>query len=239
MKKRYREVAARIIADLKAGLLKIGDPMPSEAVLCERFGASRSTIRNAMAELEKLGLIERKQGAATRILSTEPTQTYVHSMSAAGDLMQFAGPSWRKVHETTSIVADESLARTLQDRPGRHWVRISQTRHIDTLSAPVGWTDVYLSQDYADIAEEIPTYPGLVYSLLEDRHDVVIHEIRQSIGATPVPRELADILQVEPGDHALELRRNYLDKDGIGQIITLSVLPARHYRYDITLQRRA
>lgn len=239
MKKRYRDVAARIMADLKAGLLKTGDTMPSEAVLCERFGASRSTIRNAMAELEKLGLIERKQGAATRILSTEPTQTYVHSMSASGDLMQFAGPSWRKVHETTSIVADESLARALQDRPGRHWVRISQTRHIDTLSVPVGWTDVYLSQDYSDIAAEVPTYPGLVYSLLEDRHDVVIHEIQQSIRATPVPSELAKILQVEPGDHALELRRTYLDKDGCGQIISLSVLPAQHYSYDITLRRQA
>ena len=239
MKKRYRDVAARIMADLKAGVLKTGDAMPSETVLCERFDASRSTIRNAMAELEKLGLIERKQGAATRILSTEPTQTYVHSMSAAGDLMQFAGPSWRKVHKTAAIVADENLAQKLQDRPGRHWIRISQTRHIDTLSAPVGWTDVYLSQEYADIVEEIPTYPGLVYSLLEARHDVVIHEIQQSIGAGPVPRELADILQVEIGDHALELRRNYLDKDGVGLIITLSILPAQHYSYDITLQRRA
>lgn len=239
MKKRYPEIAARIMAELKAGDLKVGDAMPSEAVLCDRYNTSRSTIRSAMAELQRLGLIERKQGAATRILSIEPPPTYVHSMSAAGDLMQFAGPSWRKVREITPIVADEALAQKLQDRPGRRWVRISQTRHIDTLSAPVGWTDVYLCEKYSDIAEEVPSYSGLVYSLLEDRHNVVIHEIRQSIRAAPVPRELADVLQVDPGDHALELRRNYLDKDGAGQIITLSILPAQHYSYDIILRRQA
>ncbi|HBT02538.1 MAG TPA: GntR family transcriptional regulator, partial [Citreicella sp.] len=110
MKKRYPEVAARIMTDLRSGAFKIGDTMPSEAVLCARFGASRSTIRGAMAELERLGLIERKQGAATRVISTEPPPTYVHSMSATGDLMQFAGPSWRRVREVLPVVADEALA---------------------------------------------------------------------------------------------------------------------------------
>ncbi len=213
--------------------------MPSEAALCARFEVSRSTIRSAMRELERLGLVERRQGAATRVLSVEPPRTYVHSMSATGDLMHFAGPSWREVVETVPVIADETLARRLDDRPGRRWVLIRQTRHIDTLSAPVGWTDVYLSEAYSDIAEAVPDYPGLVYALLEERHDVVIHEIRQSIRAAPVPAEHARTLQVAAGDHALELRRRYLDKDGAAQIITLSILPARHYSYDINLRRQA
>ncbi|WP_029620651.1 GntR family transcriptional regulator [Pseudorhizobium marinum] len=238
MKKRYAEVAAQIMADLKTGDHRRGDLMPSEAVLSARFDASRSTIRSAMAELEKLGLIERKQGAATRILSTEPPPTYVHSMSTTGDLMQFAGPSRREVREIGPIVADEALANQLKDRPGRRWIRIRQTRHIESLASPVGWTDVYLSEKYADIAADVPGYSGLVYSLLEERHGVIIHEIRQSIRAAPVPEEVASTLQVAPGGHALELRRNYLDKDAISQIITLSILPAEHYHYDITLRRQ-
>ncbi|WP_158971284.1 GntR family transcriptional regulator, partial [Chachezhania sediminis] len=156
MKKRYPEVAARIMADLRSGNFRVGDPMPSEAVLCARFGASRSTIRSAMAELQRMGMIERKQGAATRVTSTEPPPTYVHSMSATGDLMHFAGPSFRKVQDIAPLVADEALAQRLGDRPGRRWMLIRQTRHIDGQDAPVGWTDVYLADDYADIADEIP-----------------------------------------------------------------------------------
>lgn len=239
MKKRYHMVAARIMAELRSGTIKVGDPMPSEAVLCTRFDASRSTIRSAMAELERLGLIERRQGAATRVISTEPPPTYVHSMSAADDLMQFAGPSWREVRETLPVVADEALAARLNDRPGRRWILIRQTRHVREQAAPVGWTDVYLDEEYADIAPEVPDYPGLVYALLEERHDVVIHEIRQSISAVPVPADLAEPLQVSAGSRALQLQRHYRDAGGVNRIITVSVLPAENYRYEITLRRQA
>lgn len=236
MKKRYPDVVKRMLIELRSG--KIGDVLPSEAVFCERFGASRSTIRSALLELQRLGLIERRQGAPTRILSTEPPPSYVHTMSATGDLMQFAGPSRRKVQSIAPTVADEALAEQLQDRPGRRWVLIRQTRHIDGQEAPVAWTDIYLCESYADIAGDIPDYPGLVYTLLEERHAVVIREIHQVVRAVPVPVDLAVLLQVEAGSHALELRRCYRDADGKNRIITVSTMPAEHYSYEILLRRQ-
>ncbi len=192
-----------------------------------------------MAELQRLGMIERKQGAPTRILSSEPPTTYVHSMSVTGDLMQFAGPSWREVQEIVPLVADEQLAQRLGDRPGRRWVLIRQTRNIEQQSAPVGWTDIYLSEEYGQIAEKVKNYPGLIYVLLEDETNVIIHEIEQSIKAVPVPEDLASALQVAAGDHALELRRQYRDASNNSHMITLSILPAKHYTYEITLRRQA
>ncbi|WP_319533005.1 GntR family transcriptional regulator [uncultured Cohaesibacter sp.] len=239
MGKRYLDVAAQITKELKSGVFKVGDALPSEAVLCERFQASRSTVRAAMAELQRLGMIERKQGAPTRVLSNEPPTTYVHSMSVTGDLMQFAGPSWREVQEIVPLVADEQLAERLGDRPGRRWVLIRQTRNIEGQSAPVGWTDIYLSQEHEQIAEQVKDYPGLVYVLLEKETSIVIHEIEQSIRAVPVPDDLANALQVAAGDHALELRRQYRDANNNSQIITLSILPAKNYTYEITLRRQA
>lgn len=238
MKKRYPEVAVQIMSNLRSGDVQVGDSMPSEAVLCKKFGASRSTIRSALAELQNLGLIERKQGAPTRVLSTEPPPSYVHTMHATGDLMQFAGPSWRNVQSIMPIVADEALAERLQDRPGRKWVLIRQTRHIEGREAPVCWTDVYLCENYADIADEIPNYPGLVYALLEERHQVVIREIRQLIRAVPVPEELAEPLNVKPGDHAMELSRGYRNASGENKIITVSTLPAESYSYEIIMRRQ-
>lgn len=238
MKKRYPDVVKQILAELRAGKVKAGEFLPSEAVLCEQFGASRSTIRSALSELQRLGLIERRQGAPTRVLSTEPPPSYVHTMTATGDLMQFAGPSYRQVQSIAQMVADEDLAEQLRDRPGRRWVLIRQTRHIDKQVPPVAWTDIYLCQTYADIAEEISSYPGLVYLLLEERHPVVINEILQSIRAKPVPAELASPLQVEPGTPAIELLRRYQDAEGNNAIITVSTVPAEHYSYDFVLSRK-
>ncbi|MDR5905593.1 GntR family transcriptional regulator [Franzmannia qiaohouensis] len=238
MKKRYTNVAQRIMQDIRSGGFQVGDPMPSEAELCAQFGVSRSTIRSALSQLQRLGLLERKQGAATRIKATEASPTYVHAMTASGDLLQFAGPSWRKVHGATYIVADEALAEQLDQRPGRRWVRISQTRHVESQQAPVGWTDVYLCERYADIVDEIPEYSGLIYALLEERHPVLVHEIRQAVSAVPVPEHLADELEVAAGDHALELTRHYLDAEGESLIVAISILPAQHYRYEIRLKRQ-
>lgn len=239
MKKRYPAIAQQIMEEIRSGAFSVGDPMPSEAELCARFEASRSAVRGALAILQKLGVIERKQGAATRIRATEAAPTYVHSMTATGDLMEFAGPSWRKVHRINSIVADEALAERLDKRPGRRWLHISQTRHIDSQPNPVGWTDVYLSAEYPDIAEDIGSYPGLVYSLLEERHGILIQKIRQSINAVPVPEAIAERLEVQPGDPALELTRNYLDAEERSLIVSLSILPSKSYSYEITLTRQA
>jgi len=39
--------------------------LPSEAALCERFGASRMTVRGALAELQRRGLIEKRNGVGS------------------------------------------------------------------------------------------------------------------------------------------------------------------------------
>ncbi|MFV0474440.1 MAG: UTRA domain-containing protein, partial [Pikeienuella sp.] len=59
---------------------------------------------------------------------------------------------------------------------------------------PVAWTDVYIAQEYSDIAEDVPHCPDLVYTLLERRHGVVTQEIRQTIVATNLSARFAEIL---------------------------------------------
>ncbi|MFF1295633.1 MULTISPECIES: GntR family transcriptional regulator [unclassified Streptomyces] len=52
-----RPLVERVTDLLRAGGVKVGDPFPTEKELCERFGASRTAIRSAIAQMEGQGLI--------------------------------------------------------------------------------------------------------------------------------------------------------------------------------------
>ena len=61
------EVAGRILSQLSSGQLSPGSRLPSERRLAEALKVSRSTVREAIAALDLLGVIETRQGAGSYI----------------------------------------------------------------------------------------------------------------------------------------------------------------------------
>ena len=59
----YQTVLSRIETDLAAGRLEIGGRLPGERVLAERYGVSRSSVREAIRVLEAMGLIRTATGS--------------------------------------------------------------------------------------------------------------------------------------------------------------------------------
>ncbi|WP_040166217.1 FadR/GntR family transcriptional regulator [Microbacterium gorillae] len=55
-----------LIAD---GTLSAGDRLPSESELCDRFGVSRSSLREAIRTLAALGVVETRHGSGTYVSS--------------------------------------------------------------------------------------------------------------------------------------------------------------------------
>ena len=54
-----------------AGELAAGAPLPGEPMLCERFGVSRITVREAVKALEAMRLVEVRQGSGTTVRPRE------------------------------------------------------------------------------------------------------------------------------------------------------------------------
>jgi len=54
-----------LLRDITSGTFSAGGKLPSEAELCIRFGVSRMTVRGALAELQRRGLIEKRNGAGS------------------------------------------------------------------------------------------------------------------------------------------------------------------------------
>ncbi len=61
----YLQLAKKLRHNILNGGLHAGDALPSERDLCEKLGASRVTIRKAIAVLIDEGLLTRRQGSGT------------------------------------------------------------------------------------------------------------------------------------------------------------------------------
>jgi DNA-binding LacI/PurR family transcriptional regulator len=62
---RYFQVKSAIETDIRDGRFQPGDLLPSERLLCQRYGVSSITIRRALRELSQDGLISRANGVGT------------------------------------------------------------------------------------------------------------------------------------------------------------------------------
>lgn len=62
---RYEQIAERLAADIRSGLLAPGERLPSERELARSLEVSRASVREALAALQLRGVVETRAGAGT------------------------------------------------------------------------------------------------------------------------------------------------------------------------------
>jgi GntR family transcriptional repressor for pyruvate dehydrogenase complex len=79
------EIAAHLERLIISGKLKEGTKLPPEREFAEKFGVSRSTLRDALRELENKHLLQRVQGRGTVVLEPPQDKWDLRRMTASTD----------------------------------------------------------------------------------------------------------------------------------------------------------
>jgi len=69
---RYEQIAERLAADIRSGLLAPGERLPSERELARALEVSRASVREALAALQLRGVVETRAGAGTFVTADPP-----------------------------------------------------------------------------------------------------------------------------------------------------------------------
>jgi DNA-binding FadR family transcriptional regulator len=71
-----------LVEDIRTGLLMPGMKIPSESALIERFGVSRTVVREAVSRMQAAGLVETHQGKGSFVLLGPAEGAGVAALSA-------------------------------------------------------------------------------------------------------------------------------------------------------------
>jgi len=233
------ELTRDLAEGIASGRFPVGSLLPTEFELCDRYGASRYTVRMALQELQDLGLISRRKNVGTRVEAMKPVSGFTQSIATVDELAQFGAAHVRVVHSVGEVVADLLLAKEMGCAGGTRWQRISSLRMDGGKKRrPLCWTDVYIDPSFADIADLVRASPEtLISSLIETRYGRRIVRIRQEVRAVSLSPALAELLEADAGSPALQLVRHYLDAAGEAFEISVTTHPADRFTFSMQMER--
>ncbi len=135
--RRTEEIAAVIARQVQEHALPPGSRLPSERDLCARFGASRTTVRRALAQLVTAGLLRAEQGRGTFVQPPRIGET-TNALLSFSELARARSltPTSRVLHRgTRPATLDEAALFALA--PGAPLFVLRRLRMLDGLPVSV------------------------------------------------------------------------------------------------------
>ena len=223
---RYLQIARALRKEIVDGVYPVGSRLPTEHQLCERFGASRYTVREALRRLREDNLVTSRPRAGTRVVSGPTARSYVHEALSIDDLLAFAAGARLTIESNEMVTLDDVLAARTGLRAGTQWLSVRGYRQADGASEPLCRTEYYINRTFAAVGRLLERHTGPIFPLIEDLFGVSIAELHQEVTAV-----------LEPGTAALQMQRTYKTSDGEIAQVTINTHLTPGFRYAITMRR--
>src|SRR5580704_13574206 len=120
----YARVEDVLASDIANGALLPGARLPAEQSLTERFAVSRTTIRQAIQNLIRRGLVEIRRGKGTFVTLPKITQELTHLTGFVEDMQALGREPTAKLLGSGIIAANATVAARLGVPKGQDVVRI-------------------------------------------------------------------------------------------------------------------
>lgn len=229
---RYLQLAQTLINEIEAGTYAIGSLMPTEHELCEQFGASRFTVREAIKRLVSMDLVDRQPGVGTRVKAKRIESVYHQKMQSINDLQQYTKDAELEIiKKETIIVEKKSLLSILDAKKGETWLHLEALRYTIESDKPIGFIEIYIHPAFRSISGLKGRLNVPVFSIIEDQFGEYISEIRQELSAIEMSKSVAPLVMSEAGAPALKICRQYIDLRNQVIEAAISIHPSKRFSY--------
>ena len=218
----YSQLVDILVSEME--LMKPGDKLPSERQLCRLYDLSRTTVRQAISELELNGYIERIHGKGTFVATRDSKKHNLSDYYSFTEQMKSIGKNPKTtVLEFHIERSNKFVSEKLKIKEGDKVIRFIRIREADETPMMLETTFIPyndFSKITKDTLNELP-----LYDIFEQRYNRKIAHVEEDFSASLVGKEESSYLKVSQGVPCLRIRR--LSYDNKGKIIEYTISFAR------------
>lgn len=232
---RYAQVAADLRAAIQAGDFGEGAQLPTESTLCERYGISRFTVREALRRLQAEGLIRRRRGSGTIVAS--PEQVLRQPLSDVAELLQYAADSQFHFDDCGAVTLSGPKAEELGVPGGSQWHHLTGVRRLSPTGPAIAVTEVYINPALAAHVPALKPGAKTLFEQLAAAAGFRVVQVVQNISAMAAGNHEAASLGIARRAPVLRIVRVYRDETGRIVEISVSSHPGERFTYSMHIDQ--
>jgi len=226
----YYQVAQHLERAIECGTLMPGTRFENELELADQLGLSRPTMRRAMQHLVDKGLLVRRRGIGTRVVSPKVRRS-LELTSLHDDLTREGQRPTTRLLSLTSVQAPAELALAMALQTGDPVLEIVRLR--SALDQPIAKMTNYLPPGLLDVGGDALEARGL-YDLLRGA-GIQLHSATQVIGARGASAAEARLLGEPRSAALLTMQRTTFDDHGAVVEYGNHIYAASRYSFQLSL----
>ncbi len=210
----YHQLKIYLLGEIESGNWKPQQKLPSEAEVCERFGISRTVVRQAIKELQNQGHLTTEKGRGTFIARPKIITGFVQNL--IGFYEDFTKRGFKV---TTHIIKQElapashHVSEELRIQANTPVIILSRMRRLN--DEPSVFVTTYIPEELCPELLHAHLENKSLYAFMEKcRCGLEIYKGHRYIGVTLANEYEASLLEIEVGSPLIELDSVTYLKDG-------------------------
>lgn len=232
----YHQLAEILRRAILGGRLKAGQRLATEFELMHRYGVSRTTVRQTIAQLQKEGLVSVHRGKGTFVASARIEPELSALTGFAEDMQALGLTASARVLGIRNERPSARVAEALRLAHGDTVTRITRIRLAEEI--PISFEHSYLPLEYGRRVAEENLAINPIFTLLEEKYGVPLGEASYRIEAAGASAPVAQALGLARGAPVLGIERTTYRTDGVPVDFEQMYYRSDRIRYTLRLQRR-
>ncbi|SMC22624.1 GntR family transcriptional regulator [Andreprevotia lacus DSM 23236] len=233
----YGRIRDELRQRIHSGAYRPHEQLPSESALMTQYSVSRITVRQALGELEKEGVLFKVPGKGAYVSKPKPFQQLARLQGFAEAMREHGHEIYNRLLGVHTTAADATVAARLQLAPGTPVTELRRVRLLnrEPVSLDITWVPSHIGERLA--REDLATRD--VFVILENDYGIALGHADLAIDAQLADTDLASHLALPTGAPLLRIERLTHDRNGTPLDFEYLYCRSDNFQFRLRVDRQA